>query len=168
MDSKKFLVLLVALNFVLSLCLICEIAKVNRVEEVTLPEQTTTEPIGQIEPVETVEVEPEVTTTMYRVTAYCACEKCCGKWANNRPLDENGNPIVVGAWGKELTTNFSCASPMAFGTQVELTGFGTVEVQDRTADWIVEKHGENILDIYMADHNEALEFGVQYIEGVIK
>ena len=33
----------------------------------------------------------------YRITAYCACEKCCGEWAKNRP-----GGIVVGAAGIEL------------------------------------------------------------------
>jgi len=109
--------------------------------------------------------EPEPKYVEYRVTAYCSCAKCCGAWAKNRPLDENGNPIVVGSWGRELAAGYSAASPMAFGTKVDLEGFGVVEVQDRTADWIVDKHGENIIDIYMTDHEEALEFGVQYMKG---
>lgn len=114
------------------------------------------------------EPEQEPVKVLYRVTAYCACEECCGEWANKRPLDENGEPIVVGAWGVELVDNFSAASPMAFGTQVELDGIGTVEIQDRTAQWVVDRFGEDVIDIYMNDHITASEFGVQYIEGVIK
>lgn len=114
-------------------------------------------------------IEPEeILEAVYRVTAYCPCKICCGVWATNRPLDENGEPIVVGAWGKELVSGFSCASPMAFGTQVELNGVGIVEVQDRTADWVVEEHGDYIIDLYMTDHEAAKEFGVQYLRGVIK
>ena len=30
----------------------------------------------------------------FKLTAYCSCSLCCGKWANNRPVDENGNEIV--------------------------------------------------------------------------
>ena len=112
-----------------------------------------------------IEEEP---TTEFRVTAYCACEICCGKWALNRPLDEFGNPIVYGAANKPLTTGVSCASPLPFGTEVDLDGYGTVIVEDRTADWVVEKHGENIIDIYFDNHETARQFGLQYIEGVIR
>lgn len=125
------------------------------------------EPTVEIEEV-VAEPEPEPEKVLYRVTAYCPCEECCGEWAKKRPLDENGEPIVVGSWGVELVNGYSVASPMAFGTQVELDGLGTVEVQDRTAKWVVDRFGENIIDIYMTDHKTAGEFGVQYIEGVIK
>lgn len=125
------------------------------------------EPSVEIEEV-VAEPEQEPVKILYRVTAYCSCEMCCGEWANKRPLDENGEPIVVGSWGVELVDGYSAASPMAFGTQVELDGIGTVEVQDRTAQWVVDRFGENIIDIYMTDHITASEFGVQFIEGVIK
>ena len=129
-----------------------------------------------VEPEEVVEATEEVSeevvevheTKTYRVTAYCPCEICCGKWGKNRPIGKDGKPIVIGAMGVALTDGYSVASPMAFGTQVELEGIGTVEVQDRTAKWIVDKHGEDIIDLYMTDHNEARKFGVKYIEGVIK
>lgn len=104
----------------------------------------------------------------FRVTAYCACSKCCGSYANNRPKDEAGNPIVVGAAGTQLVSGVSCASPLPFGTQISLDGYGTVVVQDRTAQWVVNKHGTYIADIYFSDHETARQFGLQYIEGVIK
>ena len=112
-----------------------------------------------------VEVEPIIDGITFRVTAYCACEKCCGEWALNRPLNENGEPIVKGAAGKELIAEYSCASPLPFGTQIQLEGLGIVEVQDRTAKWVVDKYGEYIVDIYMSDHEAAWNFGLQYIEG---
>jgi 3D (Asp-Asp-Asp) domain-containing protein len=114
--------------------------------------------IEQIEPIEVI---------TFRVTAYCACEKCCGKWAKLRPLDSYGNPIVRGAAGTVLATGISCASPYPFGTEINLDGFGTVIVEDRTAGWVVDKYGENIIDIYFDNHQTAKEFGVKYIEGVV-
>ena len=122
------------------------------------------EPTSEVEEVEEVEVAEPIE---FRVTAYCPCEKCCGRWALNRPKDENGNPIVIGAWNKELTTNYSVASPLPFGTKIDLGELGVVEVQDRTADWVVDKFGENIIDIYMTNHDEARQFGLQYIEGTL-
>lgn len=166
MDSRKLVVGLMAVNVLLGAA---------SYKKASLPEQEIEPPAVEIpqvektvEVTETVEEIEPVKTVVYRVTAYCSCEKCCGEWANDRELDENGEPIVVGAWGKELVPNYSCASPMAFGTQVELEGIGTVEVQDRTANWVVNKYGENIIDLYMTDHQTAWDFGVQYLEGVIK
>ena len=134
------------------------------VEVEEIPSIETSSVVEEIEDVE----EPEpVEKVTYRVTAYCACEKCCGKWALNRPLDENGEPIVYGAAGEVLTSGVSVASPLPFGTKVELDGYGTVVVQDRTAKWVVEKYGENIIDIYFDTHEEAWNWGCRYIEGVI-
>ena len=114
-----------------------------------------------------VEAEPE-SLGEFRVTAYCACEKCCGKWALNRPLDENGEPIVYGASGEKLVAGYSVASPLEFGTKIELDELGVVEVQDRTAQWVVDEFGIFIVDLYMTDHEEAWNFGEKYLEGFIR
>lgn len=119
------------------------------------------------EPIETVEVVEEVKPIEFRVTAYCSCPICCGEWAYNRPKDKSGNEIVVGASGDRLQAGVSAASPLPFGSQIDLGELGTVVIHDRTADWIVEKHGTHIIDIYMDNHDVAKEFGVKYIEGVI-
>jgi hypothetical protein len=94
----------------------------------------------------------------YRVTAYCSCEICCGEWAKNRP-----NGIVYGAAGVELIEGVSCASPLPFGTVIEVEGLGEYTVQDRIASWVIEKYGENQIDIYFSDHDSAKAFGVQYL-----
>ena len=162
MDIKTLLIAAFLVVFLLAYNVHHEEVKPLNVEAyatVDVEEEPLEEPLEEVELVETV---------VYRVTAYCPCEICCGEWAKKRPRNDNGEPIVVGSWGVELVNGYSAASPMAFGTQVELDGIGTVEIQDRTAKWIVEKHGENIIDIYMTDHDAARNFGVQYIEGVIK
>jgi 3D (Asp-Asp-Asp) domain-containing protein len=140
---------------------------------------TDNEEVVEIEPPKQVELSArstvDTTTTdvvterhVFRVTAYCSCAKCCGKWANNRPLDSNGNPIVIGASGDVLIPMVSVASPLPFGTEIDLQGVGTVVVHDRTAQWIVDKHGQYIVDLYFNDHQKALDFGVRYLEGEIK
>ena len=35
----------------------------------------------------------------YKITHYCSCQVCCGEWAENRPVDENGQEIVYTASG---------------------------------------------------------------------
>lgn len=112
-------------------------------------------------------INETTTTTTYRVSAYCSCEICCGKWALNRPLDSNGLPIVNGASGDVLIKGVSVASPLPFGTKIALEDYGTVIVHDRTASEIVDKYGRNILDLYFNNHQEAKNWGVRYIEGVI-
>lgn len=121
----------------------------------------------EIEAEEQVNERAEVVTSsgpqaeVYRVTAYCSCEICCGEWAKDRP-----NGIVIGAWGKELTPEYSVASPLPFGTKVHIEGLGPYEVQDRTATWIADKYNGKIIDIYMGDdHAAAIEFGKQ-VRGV--
>lgn len=115
------------------------------------------------EPVEE-PAEPEpVLLGSFRVTAYCACEKCCGEWAKNRP-----NGIVYGAAGIELKAGVSCASPLPLGTVVEVEGLGEYIVQDRLATWVVEKYGENQIDIYFDSHEAACEFGLKQLNVYLK
>lgn len=93
-----------------------------------------------------------------RITAFCACSVCCGEWANNRPLDENGNPIVYGASGKELTPGVSVACSLPYGTKLEIDGLpGTYIVEDRTAEWIQDKYNGMTVDIYMPTHESCYE-----------
>lgn len=93
-----------------------------------------------------------------RITAYCACEICCGEWAKDRPLDENGNPIVYGASGQVLTPGVSVACSLPFGTKIEIDGLpGTYVVEDRTAEWIQDKYSGMTVDIYMPTHESCYE-----------
>lgn len=107
-------------------------------------------------------VEPVEVTEIYTVTAYCSCSKCCGEWATKR----NGGP-VVGAYGVEITPNYSVAAPLPYGTKLKIDG-KTYEVQDTTASWIVDRYAGRIIDIYMGDsHEEALKWGKVELEVTI-
>ncbi len=96
----------------------------------------------------------------YTVTAYCSCEKCCGKWAKNRPLDENGKPIVIGAGNVPLTSDYSIASPLPMGTIIEIDG-KIYEVQDRTAKFVADRYENKIIDIYFDTHEKAVAWAKQ-------
>ena len=105
------------------------------------------------------EREPTLTSLgTYTLTAYCSCEKCCGKWARIR----NGGK-VTGAAGVELIPGISVASPLPLGTELMIDGHRYV-VQDRTAGWIVDRYDGKIIDIYFDRHEAALEWGKQTIE----
>lgn len=115
-------------------------------------------------PVVETETEPEseyISLGEFRITAYCACEKCCGTWANGRPLDDNGNPIVYGASGRVLIPGYSIAvdpDVIPYGTTVYIDG----------REYVAHDTGGaiegNRIDIYMGSHTDALEWGVQYRE----
>lgn len=93
-----------------------------------------------------------------RITAYCPCEICCGEWATDRPLDENGNPIVYGASGQVLTPGVSVACSLPYGTEIQIDGLpGTYIVEDRTAEWIQDKYNGMTVDIYMPTHESCYE-----------
>ena len=93
-----------------------------------------------------------------RITAYCACEICCGEWAKDRPLDADGNPIVYGASGQVLTPGVSVACSLPYGTEIQIDGLpGTYIVEDRTAEWIQDKYNGMTVDIYMPTHESCYE-----------
>lgn len=92
------------------------------------------------------------------LTAYCGCEECCGEWAIDRPVDENGKEIVYGASGQKLEQGISIAvdpSVIPYGTRVEIDG----------KIYIAQDCGgaikENRIDVYHDLHQDALNFGVQ-------
>ena len=107
------------------------------------------------------ETESFVSLGVFCLTAYCGCPECCGEYGENRPLDENGNAIVVGAAGIPLEAGVSIAadpSVIAFGTTVYIDG------QPYTVHDTGGAIDENRIDVYFADHAEALAFGVRYAE----
>ena len=109
-----------------------------------------------------VEPEPPIEWLEFRATAYCPCEKCCGKWATLRPTDENGQPIVYGATGIILQSGVNVAADTSIypmGTVLEIQDFGEFIVQDRGGSI-----KGNRIDIYFDNHDEAIDFGVQTVK----
>lgn len=110
--------------------------------------------------------EPEaISLGEFRLTAYCSCERCCGKWALNRPVDEAGNQIVIGASGERLIEGVSIAvdkEVIPYGSTVVING----------KEYIAHDCGGSIkkkrIDVYTSSHESALEFGVQYAEVFMK
>lgn len=92
------------------------------------------------------------------VTHYCACEKCCGEWAANRP-----NGIVYtasGAVAEEGRTIAVDPDVIPYGTEV------VVRYNDgNEAVYIAEDCGGaiqgNRIDVYTASHEAALTAGIK-------
>lgn len=109
--------------------------------------------------VDTQAIKP-VSLGEFKLTAYCSCEKCCGIWAYDRP-----NGIVYGAIGEELKEGYSIAvdpSVIPYKTEVIIDGI-TYKAQD--CGGAIKG---NRIDVYFEDHDDALDFGVQYKEIFVK
>ena len=88
----------------------------------------------------------------FKLTAYCPCAKCCGKWANGitstGTLAAEGRTIAVDPlvipYGSTVTVYFADGASHSY--TAEDCGGGIKG---------------NRLDIYFDDHHAALQFGVQ-------
>lgn len=111
------------------------------------------------------QVDKPVSLGNFKLTAYCKCKICCNEYAYNRPVDKNGNEIVYGAIGEELKEGYSIAvdpSVIPYRSKVIING-KVYEAQD--CGGAIKG---NRIDVYFEDHNDALEFGVQYAEVFVK
>jgi len=92
--------------------------------------------------------------TMCKVTAYCPCEKCCGRYADG--ITASGHKIRPG-------DRFAAADPnIPFGTMLIIQGYNNnkpVPVLDRGGAIKGAK-----LDVFFDTHKEALEWGVKYLK----
>lgn len=96
----------------------------------------------------------------FELTAYCSCYKCCGEYALNRPVDENGNQIVYGATGNRLYQGVSIAvdpNIIPYGSNVDIDGVGVRIAHD--CGGMIKG---NRIDVYFDNHNDAWNFGRQW------
>ena len=85
----------------------------------------------------------------FRVTAYCPCAKCCGKWADG-----------ITASGTRADHRLVAAPrEFPFGTVMRIPGYGTVKVEDRGGAIKGDR-----LDVLFPTHSEALRWGVQWVD----
>jgi len=93
-------------------------------------------------------------SNLWKITAYCACIKCCGKTDG------------ITASGKKAQYGFVACNWLPFGTKIYIKGLGYFTIQDRGAKSLFGDKKNHIkhLDIYLPGHNEALQFGIKYLE----
>ena len=85
--------------------------------------------------------------TVYKITAYCPCAKCCGK-TNGRTA--SGTTATAGR-------TVAASSKFAFGTKLNIGGH-VYTVEDRGG-----AISGNKIDIFVNSHAEALAWGVRYL-----
>lgn len=134
----------------------------EEIERTVLSEQVIKEPVNKIVQVQknvtsrstssrtNVETTPVSagTTKIFKVTAYCACSKCCGSHATG--YTSSGTRATA---GRTVATS----SQFSFGTKLLINGH----------EYTVEDRGGaitgNKIDVYMNSHAEALAWGVRYL-----
>ena len=93
-------------------------------------------------------------TVQMRVTAYCPCEKCCGKYSNGQTAC--GHKIRPGDAFVAADKEYS------FGTEIIIPGYenaAPVKVLDRGG-----AIRGNRLDVFFSSHEEALKWGVKHLD----
>lgn len=114
-------------------------------------------PIEEVEAVNDTHiiVEPELELLgEFRLTAYCACRKCCGK----DPSDPGYGVTASGAIVEASRTIAVDSSIIPLGSEVVING------NTYTAEDTGSAIKGNRIDIYFETHQEALNFGVQYAD----
>ena len=87
------------------------------------------------------------TGTVYKITAYCPCSKCCGKSTGRTA---SGTTATAGR-------TVAASSQFAFGTKLNIGGH-VYTVEDRGGAITGNK-----IDIFVNTHAEALQWGVRYL-----
>lgn len=84
----------------------------------------------------------------FKLTYYCNCEKCCGKWANGRTatgtIPEEGRTVAVDP------------NVIPLGSTLEIDG--NIYVAEDTG-----VHGR-VIDVFVTEHERALQLGVKRAE----
>lgn len=96
----------------------------------------------------------------YTLTAYCACSRCCGVWANGY--------TATGTWATEGRTIAVDPKVIPYGSRVLL-----IWPDGTQREYIAEDCGGGVngnhIDVFFNDHQAARYFGVQsamaYLEG---
>ena len=84
------------------------------------------------------------------VSAYCSCESCCGK----------ADGITADGWQlQEGDLVVAAPKGIAFGTVIDIPGYGKATVRDRGG-----AINGNKLDVWFPTHAEALKWGRQILE----
>ena len=117
------------------------------------------EQTGDVDSDEEINNSEGINLGSFTLTAYCSCVQCCGQYAINRPVDENGVEIVYGSTGTRLIAGVSIAVDprvIPYGSKVVING--RTYIAHDTGGGI----NGNRIDVYFNNHQEALNFGVQY------
>ncbi|MHC4871595.1 MAG: hypothetical protein ACYTFY_07105 [Planctomycetota bacterium] len=103
----------------------------------------------------------ETETIVAKVTAYCPCYRCCGKFANGRTSTRTN------AWRQGIASD---PSVIPYGTLVSVPGYGSAKVDDTGIAMRRSWKNSNIihLDIRFQYHWQARRWGTKILKLKIK
>ena len=128
------------------------VESMTTIEDTTLQEEIITADVETLESiiVEETTVESKKSLGVFKITAYCPCAKCCGKWSDG--ITSTG---VTATEGRTIAVD---PSVIPYGSIIEING----------NKYVAEDCGgaikNNRIDLYFDSHEDALEWGVQNIE----
>ena len=95
----------------------------------------------------------EINLGKFKLTAYCSCEKCCGK---SDGITSTGTKATQ---GRTIAVD---PKVIGYGSKVKING----------KEYVAEDCGgaikSNHIDVFFNNHQDALDFGVQYANVYIK
>ena len=100
---------------------------------------------------------PSCRVLRMKVSAYCPCKKCCGKYADGKTSRGRN------AW----TTLGVAAAPklLPYGTELGIPGIGTRVIDDTGGAMRQSaKKGIYHIDVRFHNHQEAINFGVKWLD----
>ncbi len=96
-----------------------------------------------------------------KVTAYCPCSKCCGKWADG--VTASGYVIQQG-FGQQFV---AADKRYPFNTMMFVPGYCHISSMWRMIVPVLDRGGaikDDHIDVYFDSHQEALNWGVKYLD----
>lgn len=84
----------------------------------------------------------------FKITHYCSCKKCCGKW---------GNVTYTGTTPTRYRTISVDPNVIPLGSLVYIETYG-YRIAEDTGSGVKKNH----IDVYTTTHQHALELGVQH------
>lgn len=89
-----------------------------------------------------------VTAMSAEITAYCKCQKCCGRWSAGGRTYSGRRPVQ----------GITIAGPrrIPLGSWVQIDGIGTFRVDDR-----LSRRFDHRWDVYFSRHEDAKRFGLK-------
>lgn len=93
--------------------------------------------------------EVQAEEDLWQITFYCACPKCCGKWADG-----------ITASGYKADDGVVACNILPMWTIIHIEGFGYRIIMDRGSKRYFD--GKKHIDIYVNDHEKAKQLGVMW------
>lgn len=146
MERKRMMALIVCILFALVIVFVGAIKPSN-----------TPLPIVRQASAKEIVVTPDPKIKKMLVTAYCPCEKCCGKYADGK--------TSIGRDAKKTLGVAADPKVLSYGTKLDIPGIGVLIIDDTGGAMRQStKKGICHIDIRFHDHKEALRFGRQWLD----